>query len=59
MTDHPLPNDAHIAPVVVNIEFATARFDELGYPCELGLNLDLASGRFVSTDYNVGYSGRR
>ena len=28
-----------------------ARFDELGFPCKLALNFDLAKGRFVSTDY--------
>jgi twinkle protein len=32
-----------------------ARFEELGYPCKLTLNFDLAKGRFVSTDYEVGY----
>ena len=28
-----------------------ARFDELGYACKMGLNYDLKSGRYVSTDY--------
>lgn len=28
-----------------------ARFEELGHPCKLNLNFDLAHGRYVSTDY--------
>jgi twinkle protein len=32
-----------------------ARFDELGYPCKLGLNFDIATGRYRSTDYARGY----
>lgn len=28
-----------------------ARFDELGYPCKLSMNFDLARYRYVSTDY--------
>lgn len=28
-----------------------ARFEELGHPCKLELNFDLARGRYVSTDY--------
>lgn len=28
-----------------------ARFEELGYPCKLGLNFDLVTGRYKSTDY--------
>lgn len=32
-----------------------ARFEELGYPCKLHLELDLATGRYVSTDYQTGY----
>lgn len=31
-----------------------ARFDELGYPCQLNLNYDLERGRYVSTDYQTG-----
>lgn len=31
-----------------------ARFEELGYPCKLNLNFDLAKARYVSTDYEVG-----
>jgi twinkle protein len=29
-----------------------ARFEELGYPCELKLNFDLGTRRYVSTDYS-------
>jgi twinkle protein len=29
-----------------------ARIEELGYPCRLKLNFDLAHGRYVSTDYD-------
>ena len=36
-----------------------ARFEELGHPCKLLLNFDLAKGRYVSTDYEVGYGGGR
>lgn len=32
-----------------------ARFEELGYPCKLGLNFDIARGRYTSTDYHTGY----
>lgn len=31
-----------------------ARFEELGYPCTLKMNFDIAKGRYVSTDYQVG-----
>jgi twinkle protein len=31
-----------------------ARFDELGFPCKLGLNFDVQRGRYVSTDYDTG-----
>lgn len=34
-----------------------ARFDELGHQCRLGLQYDLAKGRFRSTDYDTGYGG--
>jgi twinkle protein len=30
-----------------------ARFDELGYPCKLGLNYELKLGRYKSIDYDV------
>lgn len=33
-----------------------ARFEELGYPCKLGLNFDLEKGQYRSTDYDVGYA---
>lgn len=29
-----------------------ARFEELGYPCVLDLNFEVAKGRYVSTDYS-------
>jgi twinkle protein len=29
-----------------------ARFEELGYPCELHLNFDLAQWRYISADYS-------
>lgn len=29
------------------------RFEELGYPCLLALELDLKTGRYVSTDYKI------
>lgn len=32
-----------------------ARFEELGYPCKLGLDFDLKTGRYISTDYKIGY----
>ncbi len=32
-----------------------ARFEELGHPCKLNLNFDIARGRYVSTDYEAGY----
>jgi twinkle protein len=31
-----------------------ARFEELGFPCKLGLNFNLDTGRYVSTDYQTG-----
>jgi len=31
------------------------RFDELGHPCKLQMDFDRAQGRYVSTDYKVGY----
>jgi twinkle protein len=31
-----------------------ARFDELGYPCKLGLQYNLATGKYRSTDYDTG-----
>lgn len=31
-----------------------ARYEELGYPCKLGLNYRLDIGRYVSTDYQLG-----
>jgi twinkle protein len=34
-----------------------ARFEELGYPCKLGLRYRLESGDYVSTDYETGYAG--
>ena len=36
-----------------------ARFEELGFPCKLALNFDLSKGRFVSTDYQIGYETAR
>ena len=30
-----------------------ARFDELGYPCQLGLRYGLSTGRFKSTDFET------
>ena len=30
-----------------------ARFEALGYPCQLKMNLDLATGRYRSADYNA------
>jgi twinkle protein len=35
-----------------------ARFADLGYPCMLALNFDLAKERFVSVDYEIGYRGK-
>jgi twinkle protein len=32
-----------------------ARFEELGYPCKLALDFKLSEGRYVSTDYQMGY----
>lgn len=32
-----------------------SRFDELGYPCKLMLDFKINEGRYVSTDYAVGY----
>jgi twinkle protein len=32
-----------------------ARFEELGHPCKLAMNYQLTNGRYVSTDYAVGY----
>lgn len=32
-----------------------ARFSELGYPCKLPMNFDMAKQRYVSTDYKIGY----
>ena len=34
-----------------------ARYDELGYPCELELNYDLTEGRFKAVDYRMSYEG--
>lgn len=34
-----------------------SRFDELGYICRLGLELDLKAGRYVSTDYRQSWEG--
>lgn len=31
-----------------------ARFDELGYPCQLKLNFEIDRGRYVSADYETG-----
>lgn len=33
------------------VQVKKARFEELGYPCNLGMKLNLISGRFESTDY--------
>lgn len=35
-----------------------ARFPELGYQCRLNLKYDLATGRYVSTDYESAHGGR-
>ncbi len=32
-----------------------ARFEELGYPCKLGLDYSIEFGRYKSTDYRTGY----
>jgi twinkle protein len=32
-----------------------SRFEQLGWPCKLGLNYDLNTGRYKSTDYQTGY----
>ena len=32
-----------------------ARFEELGHPCKLEMDFDRNQGRYVSTDYKVGY----
>lgn len=34
-----------------------ARFEELGHPCKLQLDFKIDQGRYVSTDYAVGYGG--
>lgn len=34
-----------------NLLHKKARFEELGYPCQLGLDLNLKTGRYESTDY--------
>ncbi|RXF67562.1 AAA family ATPase [Hansschlegelia zhihuaiae] len=35
-----------------------ARFEELGHPCQLNLNFEMASRRYRSTDYDAGGYGR-
>jgi twinkle protein len=32
-----------------------ARYEELGYPCVLDMKFKPEQGRYVSTDYDVGY----
>jgi twinkle protein len=49
--------DAGVRQTSAEFYCRKARFEELGYPCKLGLNFDLAKGRYVSTDYDVGYEG--
>jgi len=35
-----------------DLYYRKARFDELGYPCKLGLDYEISTGCFVSTDYD-------
>ena len=49
--------DAGVRQTCAEFYCRKSRFEELGYPCKLGLNFDLAKGRYVSTDYNLGYQG--
>jgi twinkle protein len=32
-----------------------SRFEELGYPCKLAMDFKLSEGRYISTDYQMGY----
>lgn len=38
--------------------YRKSRFPELGHPCQLGLDFDVAKGRYRSTDYDTGGYGR-
>jgi len=35
--------------------YRKSRFEELGHPCKLSMNFDVETGRYVSTDYKIGY----
>lgn len=41
-----------------NLFYRKARFEELGHPCKLGLDFDLKTWRYRSTDYDTGGYGR-
>lgn len=47
--------DATGRPTEAVLFHRKARFEELGYPCKLNMNYDLTKGRYVSTDYAIGY----
>lgn len=49
-------NDTKVRSTEAKLFHKKARFEELGYPCVLDLNYKVNEGRYVSTDYEVGYS---